>query len=277
MRIVPYALILLSVVIVGIFLHHNDSDNNIDTVALAKPQKKSPKQHISHKTLPKNTNAGTSTKTNRLGQVYKVDLTKTYTDERGILRFEGGARVPNPDDFKRATPVTQRRNIPRFNHRSESEIATIITTDPGSMLFGTPMYGENFDQDFLQSLLTPTEITEEDSERDKEIKELVSEIKKEMVERIKEGETPSSILRREREELRRLAQYKSHLLTEIRTIVSDKEYSDTDIDDFLLAANKMLESKGIAPIQNNAFIRNRQRYLNLAARREAESTAKEEK
>jgi hypothetical protein len=63
---------------------------------------------------------------------------------------------------------------------------------------------------------------------------------------------------------------------EVKSAVSNSENSDQDIEDFVSAANKLLESKGIAPIKSGAFVRNRQRYLNLAARREAEAAAKEE-
>lgn len=206
--------------------------------------------------------------TNRYGEVVKYVPPKTYTDERGILRYEGGARVLSKDAKERAVKVNQKSNIPHFNHPVEREIATLLTVQPGMPLFGSPKL-PNLKQDFMNALMEKIEITDEDTPLDREIKEAVEATKRDLAERIKAGEDLATILMETRQEITRLAQYKREMQKILSDTVRNSELSDQDVEDTFAAANRMLEEKGIAPISANHVLRRRQQILINEERRRA--------
>ena len=195
-----------------------------------------------------------------------------YKDERGIWRYPGGARVFNPKDRERATQIPESSNIPKFTHAVEREIATLLTMEPGGMLVGEPPY-HLYAQDFQNAILDKIEINEDDSERDKAIKQAVIDAKKELCQRIKEGEDVVQILKESREEIRRLNAYKRELENLVREQVRNAELSDEDVADSFAAANKLLEEKGIAPMRSNAIMKRRQDILLQEARRAERAAA----
>ena len=199
--------------------------------------------------------------TNRHGQVVKKIVEKTYVDERGILRYEGGARVY--DHTKKRTPIKAMNNdpFPKLKNRSDYEIATLITIQPGMSLHGSVNYDEKFKESFVKSLMEKNEPEEGDTEWDKELKASVEETKKELAERIRAGEDLGEILKETREEVQRLAAYKRDINALISETMRNPDASDEDVADTVKAANKMLEEKGIAPFSENSFIRGRTRMF----------------
>ncbi len=192
-----------------------------------------------------------------------------YQDERGIWRHPGGMRVFDPRDRERAIKSPTKSNIPKFNHPVEREIATLLTVKPGMTLVGTPRY-DMLRKDLANALIDKIEISEDDSERDRRIKEEVIEAKKELVERVKNGEDVVEILKETRQELQRLSQYKREIQTLINEQVRDAENSDQDVADVFEAANRMLEEKGIAPLSPTPILRRRHQVLINEARRAEE-------
>lgn len=201
--------------------------------------------------------------TNRQGHVVKKVEEKTYVDEKGILRYEGGARVYKNRDKRKATKVMQNDPFPKLKHRSDYEIATLITVRPGGMLFGQVEYDDKFKESFINSLTDRNEPVEGDSEWDIELKAAIEETKKELLQRIKDGEDLGDILREAREESRRLASYKREIQSLIRESLSDENATENDVKDVIKAANKMLEEKGIEPFKEDAFLRSRMRILSV--------------
>ena len=63
------------------------------------------------------------------------------------------------------------------------------------------------------------------------------------------GEDIAQIMTDTRREMRNLFEYKSLLEEEISAIRDSGEYTDENIYEFVEAANKMLEDKGIPPIK----------------------------
>ena len=181
-------------------------------------------------------------------------------DADGVWRLPGGARPFNPKHREGGMHLSTKSNLPKFDHAVEREIATLITLPPGMPIFGTPNYSK-FKQDFINSLADKIEITDEDSERDRKIKEDVIETKKVLAERVKNGEDIVKILKDTREELQRLSQYKREIQSFVTDQLRNSENADSDVEDAIAAANKMLESKGIAPIRSNALLKQRQRIL----------------
>ena len=136
-----------------------------------------------------------------------------------------------------------------FKHRSENEIAALLTMTPGETLVGTPHYTKRFTEDFLKSLETPIIVSEEDSEEDAELKRAMVQTKIELKARIDAGEDLGQILLDTRREYQDLARYKMMLQGEINEIKKNPDATIQDVEDFVTAANSLLEQKGIAPIK----------------------------
>lgn len=212
-------------------------------------------------------------RTNRWGEVVKRKKPETYVDERGILRYKkGNGRVPNPDDFKNPIRISTRGNMHEFKHPVENEIAALIMAQPGEPLVGEPDYS-NMKHDFVNALIDKIEISEDDSEMDRELKQNVEELKKELAERVKNGEDLIEIFKEARRELRMSADYKQNLNEVVLEQLYDPDISDEDLATTMQAANKMLEDKGIEPISEMRFLKVRKRMLRAQARRDAEAAA----
>ena len=136
-----------------------------------------------------------------------------------------------------------------FKHRSENEIAALLTMTPGESLVGTPVYTKRFTEDFLKSLETPIIATDEDSEEDAELKRAMVQTKIELKARIDAGEDLGQILLDTRREYQDLARYKMMLQSEISELKKNPDATIQDVEDFVTAANRLLEQKGIAPIK----------------------------
>ena len=201
--------------------------------------------------------------TNRQGRLVKKIEEKTYVDDKGILRYEGGARVYRNKENRKPVKVMQNDPFPKLKHRSDYEIATLITVRPGGMLFGQVEYDDKFKESFINSLTDRNEPVEGDSEWDIELKAAIEETKKELLQRIKDGEDLGDILREAREESRRLASYKREIESLIRESLGDENATENDVKDVIKAANQMLEEKGIEPFKEDAFLRSRMRILSV--------------
>ena len=233
------------------------------TIAVAKPTAKPSKQEVAVEEP--------AYRTNRWGEVVKRQKPETYRDERGVLRYKNGnGRVPNPDDFKNPTRISTRGNMHEFKHPVENEIAALIMTQPGEPIVGEPDYS-NMKQDFVNALLDKIEIGEDDSELDRELKLNVEEMKKELAERVKNGEDIVEIFKEARRELRASAEYRNSLGELVQEQLYNPEISDEDLASTIKAANKMLEAKGIEPIGETRFLKVRNRMLRAQERRKAEA------
>ena len=198
--------------------------------------------------------------TNRHGKVVQKKKPETYIDAAGVERYKkGNGRVPLEHSEKYLVKSVVHPNAyPDFKHDSENEIANLLTIESGGMIFGDREYDKRFEQDFVQALMEPVEINEDDSEEDRRIKENVEAAKREIAERIKQGENLGDILTAEREEIRRLAQYKQQMEELFHEQVSAGDIkSEQDLDDFCKAVNKMLESRGIEPFKISGLMRRR--------------------
>ena len=198
--------------------------------------------------------------TNRHGKVVQKKKPETYIDAAGVERYKkGNGRVPleHPEKYL-VKSVVHPNAYPDFKHDSENEIANLLTIESGGMIFGDREYDKRFEQDFVQALMEPVEINEDDSEEDRRIKENVEAAKREIAERIKQGENLGDILTAERDEIRRLAQYKQQMEEIFHEQISTGEIqTEQDLDDFCKAVNTMLESKGIEPFKISGLMRRR--------------------
>ncbi|MBO5906404.1 MAG: hypothetical protein J6Q84_08325 [Kiritimatiellae bacterium] len=135
-----------------------------------------------------------------------------------------------------------------FEHHCENEIACLLTIQPGQGLVGTPRYNGRFTKEFLESLKKPIVINDDDSEEDKELKRNVNLAKQELKAAYDRGEDIEKIMLDTRREYQDLAMYKQELRQLIYEYKKTENPSDQDVEDYVTAANKLLEAKGIAPL-----------------------------
>ena len=173
---------------------------------------------------------------------------KTYRDERGILRYEGGLRVPGQRPL--AKPIELGTHQPRiFKHDAEEHISWLLDMKIGEPVIGDYAYGERFRESFMASLNEPVEILETDDERTRELKAAVQETKEELRARMQSGEDVVRIMNDTMNEYRQLARYKHELQVQLSEIRADQEqYSDQDVQDFTSAANELLKRYGLPPL-----------------------------
>lgn len=178
----------------------------------------------------------------------------TYFDENGIERYPGGARVPRANPKKVTFP--DRRAV-KWAFDCEDEISALIDMEPGDVVVGDMEYGDAFIIDFNNSLTNKIVVSKDDDPYSRHLKEGVIAAKQDLYDAMCRGENIAEIMTATRREMRSLFEYKSMLEEEILNISSSSEYTDDDIDDFVKAANRMLENKGIAPIKMPRMLLNK--------------------
>ena len=173
---------------------------------------------------------------------------KTYRDARGILRYEGGLRVPGQRPL--AEPIDLAANVKRtFKNDAEEHISWLLTMKIGNPVIGNYTYGDAFRKSFAESLKKPTEVLESDDSATRELKKLVSETCEELRQRQAAGEDVAAIMNETLDEFRRLGRYRHELQMELSKITNDSEtYTEEDVEDFTEAANKLLEREGLPPL-----------------------------
>lgn len=184
-----------------------------------------------------------------------------YQDERGIWRQPGGHRVYDPTRIGEKTNLHMVGDKPSiFRHRSEREIERLLTIEPGQPMFGMRRYDARFEEDFLKSMEEPIVISADDSDEVRAAKQLMIDTKIEIMDRIRNGEKLGDILKETRDELQRLAQYKRNLRKELLSLAKDGHAEEEDLDDFIKAANQMLEANGIDPLKNTGLLKRNLKY-----------------
>ena len=158
---------------------------------------------------------------------------------------------PPPDKDQ---PVPKKGAYAIFEQHVDNEIAAVLATEPGTMIIGNRAYGEAFERRFLNSIKKPIIVKEDDSDYDKSLKRSVIQAKIEMKAAFDNGEDIGKMMADARDELAKLGRYRAELeKTATREIAKAK--TDEEVEIVIDAVNKMLESKGIAPITGNALTR----------------------
>jgi len=143
-----------------------------------------------------------------------------------------------------------------FRNRSEKIIASVLMIEPGATMLQKPVYDERFDIDFANHVVDEIEILDDDPDDIKSLKQSVIDTKKELAERVKNGERPSDILNAHVDAMYELGKYKQQMTELLHQYRDDPKYSDQDVRDFVDAANKMLREKGATEISMpNMFVR----------------------
>jgi len=150
-------------------------------------------------------------------------------------------------------PYTNQTEIARskydcFEHPSEMHLAFLANTPIGQMVIGEVDFDDDFMQDLQQALIDKIVINDDDDEDTIAIKQSVEDVKNELIELLKNGEDIAEILTNTRSELKQLGIYKEQLAEMIEDGQYSDGLSDEEVEDFVTAANIMLQEKGIEPL-----------------------------
>lgn len=161
-----------------------------------------------------------------------------------------------------------------FHNGAEAQIAMLLNVEPGEGLVGDSdsLFGEPFRKRLMQSFVEPTLVLHDDPEDVKELKRAVNEVKAELKQRMDAGEDPCKILAETREDLRQLGAYRQELQAELRKIAKEnKDLSPEDLEDYVSAANKMLEERGAKKVTLPTFFM-KQAEMRAAERQRLQET-----
>ena len=147
----------------------------------------------------------------------------------------------------------------RFDYEAEEDIAALLEIEPGTLMYGDLPYGKRFVEDFKKSLPFKVKIKPDDDEYTKNLKQQVQAVKDDLKEVLLSGGDVGEEMRKARSDLKELGAYKEALRRELFEMRKSGGHSSEDMKDYIAAANKLLESKGLAPLKMpRVFLRNLQ-------------------
>lgn len=135
-----------------------------------------------------------------------------------------------------------------FPNSANRAIAGLLVIEPGTDLIGDDEFGPDFVKSFLQSLAEPIIVGNDDSEEAKALKRAVNETKIELKARYDRGEDIAKIMTETRRELRELGAYRENLTALIDEARRNRDATTESLNDYIKAANKMLEERGCKEI-----------------------------
>ena len=143
-----------------------------------------------------------------------------------------------------------------FEDETDQCIASILLVPPGQFMIGDGkgMY-DDFDSNFIESLKTPIIVLSTDPDEVKELKRAVNETKAALKMRYDAGESLQKIMEETHRELRELGLYKEEIEHQVDELCEKQMFTEQDVDDCIMAANKMLEERGSAPLTMSKFYR----------------------
>ena len=150
-----------------------------------------------------------------------------------------------------------------FETRADNEIAFVLATEPGTMVIGNRSVGPDFESRFLKSLEKPIIVSKDDSEYEQNLKRAVIEAKLNLKDALDRGDDIGKIMDEARDELQKMARYRAQLEKEATVLLHRGAMGAADAEDVIKAVNKMLEDKGIAPIELNSMSRLAIKYQNI--------------
>ena len=144
-----------------------------------------------------------------------------------------------------------------FETRADNEIAFVLA------VIGNRSVGPDFENRFLKSLEKPIIVSKDDSEYEQNLKRAVIEAKLNLKDALDRGEDIGKIMDEARDELQKMARYRAQLEKEATVLLHRGAMGAADAEDVIKAVNKMLEDKGIAPIELNSMSRLAIKYQNI--------------
>ena len=100
----------------------------------------------------------------------------------------------------------------------------------------------------------PIKIEESDTPEEIELKQAVIEAKEELKKAMERGEDIEKIIVNSRRECQELARAKQMMMADVYAFVDKEAVTMDDVETYVKAANMLLESKGIAPIERSTLV-----------------------
>ena len=130
---------------------------------------------------------------------------------------------------------------PIFTNSAENIIGGLLSARPGERFVPVEL-GEDFDNDFAESLKSPTLTTEDDTPESAIVKEAVAKAKEMIAEGMAAGQKPSEVVMSMRDEMNRIADYRDMLQEDFDSL---KETATAErIMAYLKEANMLLDEFG---------------------------------
>lgn len=142
-----------------------------------------------------------------------------------------------------------------FKHSADVELGNLLMVEPGDDLLGDTagMY-RGFNKEFDEALTEPIEYSDDDTPIQREMKQAVNELRKELKDRRVKGEDIEKIMEDTRNQLKELSLYRQELEDEVRKLSTD-DLTQKDYEDLVAAANQMLKERGIKPLEMPSTLR----------------------
>ena len=142
-----------------------------------------------------------------------------------------------------------------FKHSADVELGNLLMVEPGDDLLGDTagMY-RGFNKEFDEALAEPIEYSDKDTPMQRELKQAVNELRKELKDRRAKGEDVEKIMEDTRNQLKELSLYRQELEDEVRKLSTD-DLTQKDYEDLVAAANQMLKERGIKPLEMPSTVR----------------------
>ena len=142
-----------------------------------------------------------------------------------------------------------------FKHSADVELGNLLMVEPGDDLLGDTagMY-RGFNKEFDEALTEPIEYSDDDTPMQREMKQAVNELRKELKDRRAKGEDIEKIMEDTRNQLKELSLYRQELEDEVRKLSTD-DLTQKDYEDLVAAANQMLKERGIKPLEMPSTVR----------------------
>lgn len=142
-----------------------------------------------------------------------------------------------------------------FKHSADVELGNLLMVEPGDDLLGDTagMY-RGFNKEFDEALAEPIEYSDGDTPIQREMKQAVNELRKELKDRRANGEDIEKIMEDTRNQLKELSLYRQELEDEVRKLSTD-DLTQKDYEDLVEAANQMLKERGIKPLEMPSTLR----------------------
>lgn len=146
--------------------------------------------------------------------------------------------------------ITTKRPYDCFAYTAERSIASLVLAEPGTEFLDQLEFGASFDNEFVNALLAKNEPAEGDDEKTLAMKSAVDEAKHEIA-RIcrEEGKKPSEVMNEYAKMMYDLGKFERNIREMVSEARRNPDLSDDDVIDFLEAANKLREERGLPPFK----------------------------
>lgn len=182
-------------------------------------------------------------------------VNNVWHDDKGRPHYQV-TRVIHPGQKTVINGRPWRPERPAFHHPSEVELDVLLSRRPGERIFGDVNW-QAFMRDLPSALVDKIEFHPDDTPDVIARKKAVMEAKEELAAAMRDGEDPCEILKAARDDVNRLADVRDNLLVAVAEM-RQSGASEQDIEDAVVAANKILASHGIdQPIVSPRTMRER--------------------